>query len=208
LLICLGITAALAGVVVPAVGVVRESAVRTACASNLRQVGSALTNYRMTNAGSLPIRPSGLDQTNPHVLKYVTLPDSMAREMQEAAGSRDIYYCPANFQSRTAREWWPYVSGTIAITYQFPFWLKDTCWLVPMPNYARMDPEVVLATDYLGSNPGGTSALAWNHKKSSDGWPAGMNLLLGDGHVEWRDHRGGYTAWGRSAGPIDWFWAQ
>jgi hypothetical protein len=131
----------------------------------------------------------------------------MSRQLELAAGTRDIYYCPGNFQNRTAREWWPYMSGTIAVTYQFPFWLKDTCWLIPILNYRQSDPEAVLAADFLGSNPGGPEALVWNHKRRSDGWPVGMNMLLSDGHVEWRDYRRGFLAWGRSAGPIDWYWA-
>jgi prepilin-type processing-associated H-X9-DG protein len=208
MLLVIGITAALAGVVVPVVGTVRESAMRAACASNLRQIGSALNVYRMTNEGSLPVRPSGLDQTNPHVMKFLTLPESVARQMQSAAGSRDVYYCPGNYQQRTARDWWPYVSGTIAATYQFPFWLKDSRWLIPKPQYKKMSPDVVLAADYLGSDIAVTKPRAWNHRLSSDGSPLGMNLLMGDGHVEWRDRRGGWVLYGRSTGPIDWYYAQ
>jgi len=203
-----GIIAALGGVVVPMVGKIQENAVRVRCASNLRQIGAALNGYRAENRGWLPVRPSGLDQTNPHVLKYKSLPASMGRQMQLAAGSRDVFYCPGNYQSRTPDEWWPFSSGTIAITYQFPFWLKSSCWLVPPPDYRYPTSEAVIAADYLGTDTTPAAPLAWNHKLSADGSPCGMNMLFGDSHVEWRSHARGWLLWGRSNGPLDWYWAQ
>lgn len=204
----IGIGAALAGVVVPAIGSVREVANRTACASNLRQIGTGLQYYRMCHGDSLPIRPSGLDQTNPHVLKYVSLQDSVAKPLLSAVGSKDLFYCPGNFQNRTAREWWPYFSGTIAVTYQFPFFLKNTLWQVTPFDYKRSDPDAVLAADYLGSDTLVYAPRAWNHQLSSDGSPKGMNMLFCDGRVEWRDHQAGWVLWGRSLGPINWYLAR
>jgi prepilin-type N-terminal cleavage/methylation domain-containing protein/prepilin-type processing-associated H-X9-DG protein len=209
LMTVVGIIAVLTGIVVPAIGALRETTVRVRCTSNLRQIGIAFGSYRvMDNAGQLPTRPSGLDQTNPHVLKYKSSAQSVANHMRAMTGSRDVFYCPGNYQERTASEWWPFASGTIAVTYQFPFWLKPSCWLISRPDYNRPASDAVVAADYLGSTTGPTLPLAWNHKLGRDGSPQGMNLLFGDGHVEWRGQSGGWVAWGRSNGPVDWYWAK
>jgi hypothetical protein len=180
--------------------------VQVRCASNLRQVGHALHAYYI-ESGRLPARPSGLDQTNPHVFRYRLQTADMSEVMEEYAKSREIFYCPANYQERSPDQWWPYGSGTIAVTYQFPFWLKSSLWLIPYPDYRRLTSDRLLACDYLGTDTVPTKPLAWNHKLSPDGSPVGMNELFGDGHVEWCDRTNGWVLYGRSGGPIDWYYA-
>ncbi|QOV88538.1 type II secretion system protein [Humisphaera borealis] len=207
LLIVVGIVAALTGVVIPAVGKAKATAVKVACAGNLRQIGTALNAYRAANGGKLPVRPSGLDQTNPHVFKYKSLTASVAKTMEKYAESRDVFYCPGNYQRRTPSEWWTFQSGTIAATYQFPFWLKSSYWLVKVPDYRRPNGDAVIAADYLGTDTTPAAPLAWNHDRPDGQSPEGMNMLFGDNRVEWRNKARGWMLWGRSNGPIDWYLA-
>jgi prepilin-type processing-associated H-X9-DG protein len=68
----------------------------------------------------------------------------------------------------------------------------------------------VLAADYLGvamdifSN---VKVVAWNHEKIADGSPRGMNMLFGDGHVEWRKSENRWKMWGVGDAFVYWFWA-
>ena len=34
-----------------------------------------------------------------------------------------------------------------------------------------------------------------------------MNELFGDGHVQWQDRSAGWVLYGRSGGPLDWYYA-
>ena len=56
LLVVISIIAVLAGMLMPAIGSVMESARKTACASNLRQMGLALVAYTTDNESRLPYR--------------------------------------------------------------------------------------------------------------------------------------------------------
>jgi type II secretory pathway pseudopilin PulG len=56
LLVVIGIIALLVAILMPALAKARETAVRTACASNLRQIHSAVVMYANENRGWLPPR--------------------------------------------------------------------------------------------------------------------------------------------------------
>jgi hypothetical protein len=197
----------LVSLLLPTIARARDAAVQVHCSSNLRQIGVALHAYVIEHR-RLPERPAGLDQMNPHVFKYKSQPADISPLMQDYAGSRDVYYCPANYEQRTPARWWPYGSGTVAATYQFPFLLKHSLWLIPCPDYRRLTPDRVLAADYLGTDTTPDRPLAWNHRRCANGEPVGMSMLFGDGHVLWRDRSYGWVLYGRSGGPIDWYWAK
>ncbi len=54
LLTVIAIIAILAAIIIPVVGKVRQSANKSTCASNLRQIGTALANYSADNRDALP----------------------------------------------------------------------------------------------------------------------------------------------------------
>jgi prepilin-type processing-associated H-X9-DG protein len=137
-------------------------------------------------------------------------PDHLWQLMEKYAGSRAVYYCPANELGRDVDHWWPYSSGTVASNYQFPFWLNDGFWLIPIPDYRKLTVDRVLAADYLGVTMDDSAKIhvvAWNHEKLPDGSPRGMNMLFGDGHVEWRRSENRWQMWGFTFANIYWFWA-
>ena len=123
-----------------------------------------------------------------------------------------MLYCPANTLDRTVENWWPFKwSGTIAGTYQYPFWLNQYMWMIARPDYHKLTSQRILAADYLGvavDDNLEVKIVAWNHEKTPDGSPRGMNMLFGDGHVEWRTTHNGWQMWGSSIGNIYWFWAK
>ena len=207
LLVVIGIIAILLGILLPVVSRMREAGRRTQCASQLRQIGAGLVRY-FNEFNSLPTRPAGLDYKNPHVFKYKSNPEDMSELMLKSIGPKEIFYCPANPEYRDAGTLWPYSTGTIAVTYQFPFWLNREAWLIEYPNYQRLHVERVLAADVLASSDGYNQIVMHNHTHRQHHAPAGMNMLFGDGHVQWHDGSMGWVAYGWFEGQVFWHYAQ
>jgi prepilin-type N-terminal cleavage/methylation domain-containing protein len=208
LLIVIGIIALLVAILLPTVAQVRQSSKRVACASNLRQIGVALIQYYHDCNHRLPARWNGLDLANPHVLRYHDGPEDVSDVMERYAGSRDVFYCPGNSQNRTAAEWWPYKTRTIAVTYQFPFWVSEYGWWFKRPDYNRLPANCLLAADCLGTGDGAATIVMYNHELDTSGQPKGMNLLLGDGHVQWQGNGDGFLLYNMSAGQVFWHYAK
>jgi prepilin-type processing-associated H-X9-DG protein len=209
LLMVIGIIGILIAILLPVVGKARASARVAQCGSNLRQVGVGLVRY-FNDFKHLPARTGVLEVANPHVFKYVTHPDSVAESMEQYVGSRQVLYCPANTLSRNVESWWPYTSGTIAGTYQYPFWLRNSLWMIAKPDYQKLTSDRLLAADYLGvivTSDTQVHVVAWNHELMPDGAPAGMNMLFGDGHVEWRRSENRWQVYGFGGAFVYWFYA-
>ena len=64
LLVVIGIIALLISILLPALGRARESAKTTLCASNLRQIGQAVTQYTNAHKGVLPVGIIGWGMPN------------------------------------------------------------------------------------------------------------------------------------------------
>jgi prepilin-type N-terminal cleavage/methylation domain-containing protein/prepilin-type processing-associated H-X9-DG protein len=213
LLVVIGIIAILVSILLPLMGKARAAAKAVQCGSNLRQIGVGLTRY-FNDFKHLPVRNDNPDSPlpimNPHVFKVGDIPTNVPDLMEKYVGSKRVLYCPANSVGRDLENWWPYQSGTIAGTYQYPFWLADPYWVIPIPDYRRLTTDRVLAADYLGcqmTDDGVVHVVAWNHEQLPDGSPRGMNMLFGDGHVEWRRSENRWVMWGFTFGNIYWFWA-
>jgi prepilin-type N-terminal cleavage/methylation domain-containing protein/prepilin-type processing-associated H-X9-DG protein len=212
LLVVIGIIAILIGMIFPLMAKARASAKSVQCGSNLRQVGVGLIRY-FHDYRHLPSRwltdDGWLSFTNPHVFKYWFREESVAEIMEKYCGSRSVLYCPANSIERDKDR--VFESGSLAGTYQYPFWLDKSRWMIPYPDYRRLTSERILAADYLGvvlTFEGDLQIAAWNHEKTADGSPRGMNMLFGDGHVEWRTTQMGWQIYGVSLWDIYWFYAK
>jgi prepilin-type processing-associated H-X9-DG protein len=208
LLVVIGIVVLMVAILLPLVSRARSAGFRVACASNLRQVGVGLTQYAM-EWRCLPVRANLLAYMNPHVMQYQNMPDSVAAVMEKYTKSRAIFYCPVNSLGRNVQTWWPYTSGTIAGTYQYPFWLSSDEWVIPYPDYRKLTSDRILASDYLGAtmdNQAHLYVVAWNHEKLQDGSPVGMNTLFADGHVQWHPSNLGWQVYGVGFDGVYWFY--
>jgi prepilin-type N-terminal cleavage/methylation domain-containing protein len=218
LLVVIGILTILIGILLPVVSRVRESGRRTQCASQLRQIGLGLTRY-FNDYHSLPTRMDGLDLehteglewNNPHVFHYLKGTVDVSQIMLKYCGPKSLFYCPESFAGRNAETWWPYQTGTIAVTYQFPFWLAPGAWQIEYPNYRRLTSDRLLACDILATDESDGSVLEFNHRMTTSSTrirsPVGMNELFGDGHVQWKDATKGWVRYGWYGGILAWHYA-
>jgi len=207
LLVVIAIIAILIGILLPTVARVRESGRRTLCASQLRQIGIGLHRY-FNEFNALPARYDGLEWCNPHFFKFQTNPADVSELMTKYIGPRQTFYCPENFEDRDAQHWWPWKTGTISSSYQFPFWLTRDSWVIEYPDYKRLHADRVLAADALATSDGVAHVIEWNHRLTKNKAPVGMNMLFGDGHVEWRDGSHGWVLYGWYGAAVYWHYAQ
>ena len=90
LLVTIGIIALLAGILLPALNRSRESARRTSCMSNLRQIGTALELYGAASGYCLPVCSGSYDLTAGPAIKTV-LSDHLSK-------NEKVWFCPSDPQ--------------------------------------------------------------------------------------------------------------
>jgi prepilin-type N-terminal cleavage/methylation domain-containing protein len=110
LLVVIAIIGLLISILLPALAKVREQSVKTKCASNLRQLGTAFVIYGSENRGALPLNSAN----NPFEL-YPPFLDAVYPKYFKTPKA---FYCPANENYPTYPEWFPTASGRYFISYQ------------------------------------------------------------------------------------------
>lgn len=95
LLVVIAIIAILAGLLLPALGRSRALARRTACLSNLKQIGTAFVLYASEHNGHLPLIIGGAP--NPHDLWYHALaPYLFGKDIAFSWPPDGVYRCPVS----------------------------------------------------------------------------------------------------------------
>lgn len=205
LLVVIGVIGVLIAILLPALLRARQAALRTTCASNLRQTGMAMVMYFNEHRGHLPLRPI-VQNYEPHIIANTNyaVSNQFADLLLRYTRTKNVWYCPDNYQQRTAAQWWPNPGGAvIAATYQYLHWLHPGNWVIAKPDYKRLRSDLVLGGDYLATlDISGTQLRVWNHGER-DG-VKGMNLLYCDGRVQWVGRDAGMTRLAL-AGTIYWF---
>lgn len=179
LLVIVAIIAVVAGMLLPAVGLVREAAIQARCASNLRQIGIGLVAYADGNDGLLP---------------WTAWPPIVA-DAFDISGPPFTLLCPRSPGNAAARPW--------GSNYSVNSWLDEDHsnanpdgsyhWIINMARFRR-SAELVLAFDgrlvrewnsglpdatWASEFSSGSSYVSFRHRGAA-------NLLSCDGHVEAR----------------------
>lgn len=181
MLVVIAIITLLISITLPGLGKAKEEAIRTKCASRLRQLHIASMNFADEHNGEFPKRSNGTFM--PHVVKSTGF-DLNESLIDRYLGVRDPeVFCPgALYEARNPRVFAGYVETYI--TYQYHNYQGNT-WMVPKPDLTR-------------NTRGGSEAL-WScltTLKNSGNWlahdsaeiardPKGQNAALMDGSARW-----------------------
>lgn len=108
LLVVIAILAILIAIIVPSLEGVRESGRRTICASNLRQIGTAVTMYADDHKGAIPPRCAGTTEGNAN-LEHLNRIDKWGHLYPDYLNDLGTFYCPSRKAgqrfSKSAQAW-------------------------------------------------------------------------------------------------------
>ncbi len=140
LLVVISIIALLVGLLLPALSWARESAQKTACLSNLHQIGLSLRSYCDDNNGDLPyVLP----------LDKVEGDESLLAELDEFMSSTGVFTCPSD-DTGVAEEYgtsYEYIAGLL-------MWVEEILKGADKETVART------VTKSYELNPGKTPVMA------------------------------------------------
>lgn len=196
-LVVVAIIAILAGILIPAIGSVREKSRRITCANAHRQCGLALIAFAGDHNDRLPNpRPNGVQNADTYFVQGSGLP-SLVDLLDGYLDDLSVWRCPSTRAAPINDE--RNTRGVLRGNLIYWPWLSHGAFHSP-GIMAQHTASTILLQDQLYIWGGGWRA---NHCRSGarrmpyadnpsldcvfEGKPTGFNALFGDGHVAWSD---------------------
>lgn len=183
LLVVIGVIALLMGLLLPALNRAREHSRRTACLSNLRQIGAAMILYANDWSGRYPnanpqMTTNSYDETNLVLVNLATI------YLKAPA----VFHCPSDQdaipQAIDTADYTLPNSARVSYDFYPVYWQPEYG-----PLLGRLSGEAPLAWDLDGGSP--RPAPDQNHGTE------GGNVVFADGHGNWQFQ----SAWDQSNWP-------
>ena len=214
LLVVIGIIALLVAILLPALSRSREQALRTQCASNIRQWGIAYQMYANANRGSFPYNGKALPPWCPVGGQHLGWTSSVVQEFfntyllkNRTLADRErenILFCPSQDWHREAGNDPALTGGLVGffvlphretqaldpnntMNYKPPGFSEGEGWVTKkkLAQEFKLAPIVADMQQFDGVNWGRFSS----HMSRKTNKPYGGNFLFEDGHVTWYDFK-------------------
>lgn len=191
LLVVMGIIAVLIGLLFPVISRAREASHRSACLSNLRQLGQAFIMYANLSHDHVPLGHIADEYQWDYTLNYAT---SSAAFVTHIGVLRDAhlldapqaFFCPSEtdpqWQFATDANPWPFVTVPSAAAHHTRIgygtrpgwsWTQSGKWPDPMPKLVKLKSKAITADLLIGP-----TYVKARHK-------TGVNVGYGDGSAHW-----------------------
>ena len=175
LLVVIAIIGILAGILLPVLGKAKESARQVQCASNLKQIGLAISMYASDNGGNFPTGGSTALQTAAATTTAAEERYSLGKLFNQYVTDRKVFKCPSDTSVVDTIG-----AGVMTLTTTVTSFTAGSCSYGYDDNHsASNDTGGAIASDALGTVTACVELSANpNHK--------GQNVVYIDGHVEWK----------------------
>jgi prepilin-type N-terminal cleavage/methylation domain-containing protein/prepilin-type processing-associated H-X9-DG protein len=191
LLVVIGIIAILVGLLLPALTRAREAANRSACLSNLRQLGQAFFMYANQFHDQIPLGHISDEYQWDYTLNFANGSNAFVTHIgllrdAKLLDSPKTFFCPSEsdpqWQYQTDVNPWPFVTAPSAAAHHTRIgygtrpgwsWGQDGSWPSPMARLSKMKGLAITADLLIGP-----TYVNARHKK-------GVNVGYGDGSARW-----------------------
>ncbi len=189
LLVVIAIISILAAMLLPALKQARETAQRTNCLSNLKQLGMACVNYTQAFDGFYP--PAYISPGDISWAMLLTDTDSINTPKRLTQSS--VFICPV-YANASEHRFWSFISGIYcSYTYSRHLGLGSTYRPKRSPEISTPSSKAYLIDGLSRKSPGIYYAVSHGDLRiSTTDYPSllsrhsgGSNLLYFDNHVDW-----------------------